>query len=65
MSACDIVIPEVLAKGSGEVVELFKSDWGKIILTDAAGKSYTLYAVKGEVDLDQYEMPPAVPGRNV
>ncbi len=62
LSACDIVIPEALSKGSGEVVDLFKEDWGKIILTDAAGKSYTLYAVKGEVDLDQYEMPPAVPG---
>ena len=62
LSACDIVIPEALSKGSGEVVDLFKEDWGRIILTDAAGKSYTLYAVKGEVDLDQYEMPPAVPG---
>ena len=29
------------------------------MLTDAAGVSYTLYAVKGEVDLSQYELPPA------
>jgi len=58
LSACDIVIPEVLAKGSGEVEEYFKEDWGRIILTDAVGKSYTLYAVTGEVDLDQYAMPP-------
>jgi hypothetical protein len=62
LSACDIVLPEPpLGKVSGEVADYFKEDWGKIILTDAAGISYTLYAVKGEVDLDQYEMPPVPP----
>jgi len=61
-NADPIVIPAVpFAKGSGEVVELFKEDWGRIILTDALGKSYTLYAVEGEVDLDQYNMPPLPP----
>ena len=30
-------------------------------MTDAAGISYTLYAVKGEVDLSQYEIPPVPP----
>ncbi len=56
-----ITIPSALSKGSGEVVELFKEDWGRITLTDAEGKSYTLYAVKGEVDLNQYNMPPLPP----
>jgi hypothetical protein len=60
-SGAPIVIPGALSKGSGEVVELFKEDWGRIVLTDAGGRSYTLYAVKGEVDLDQYEMPPLPP----
>ncbi len=50
-----------LAKGSSEVVEYFKEDWGKITITDNAGRSYTLYAVKGEVDLNQYELPPMPP----
>jgi hypothetical protein len=60
--ACNIIIPATpLAKGSGEVVEYFKDDWGRITLTDAAGKSYILYAVKGEVDLDLYKMPPLPP----
>ncbi len=59
-AAGNITIPDALAKGN-EVVELFKEDWGRIILTDAAGLSYTLYAVKGEVDLSQYEMPPIPP----
>jgi subtilisin family serine protease len=62
LSDCDIIIPEAIAKGSGEVAEYFKEDWGRITMTDAAGISYILYAVKGEVDLDQYEMPPALPG---
>jgi len=60
-SAGDITIPDVLSRGSGEVVELFKEDWGRITITDATGISSTLYAVKGEVDLEQYELPPLPP----
>ena len=56
--AGQIIIPETLAKGK-EPVEWFPENWGKIVLTDATGISYTLYAVKGEVNLDQYELPPA------
>ncbi|MBK9099322.1 MAG: choice-of-anchor D domain-containing protein [bacterium] len=58
--AGQIIIPETMAKES-RPVEYFAEDWGRIILTDAAGVSYTLYAVKGEVDLSQYELPPAPP----
>jgi len=50
-------IPGSLTKGV-VAKEYFKEDWGKIVLSDAAGISYTLYAVKGEVDLSQYELPP-------
>jgi len=50
-----------LGKGSAQVVNKFQEDWGKIIITDNAGISYTLYAVKGEVDLNQYELPPLPP----
>ena len=60
-SAGDITIPDALSKGDGKVVELFKEDWGRITITDAAGISSTLYAVKGEIDLDQYELPPMPP----
>ncbi|MBE0570687.1 MAG: choice-of-anchor B family protein, partial [Ignavibacteriaceae bacterium] len=58
-AAGQIIIPETMAKG--EVVEYFPEDWGRIVLTDATGINYTLYAVKGEVDLTQYELPPAPP----
>ena len=56
-----INIPGSLSKGSSEVVEYFKDDWGKIIIIDNAGRSYTLYAVNGEVNLDNYELPPLPP----
>ena len=56
--AGQIIIPETLAK-DGKPVEWFPENWGKIVLTDAAGINYTLYAVKGETDLSQYELPPA------
>ena len=59
-AAGQIIIPETLAK-DGKPVEYFPENWGKIVLTDAAGINYTLYAVKGEVDLSQYELPPAPP----
>ncbi len=60
-TACQINIPDVSARGNQKAAELFKDDWGRITLTDAAGSSYTLYTVKGEVDLDQYELPPLPP----
>ncbi|RQW79370.1 MAG: T9SS C-terminal target domain-containing protein [Geobacter sp.] len=67
----DIVIPDVLSKGSVEVVELFKEDWGRIVITDARGISTTLYAVNGDspsgragVDLNNYELPPLPPAGN-
>ena len=58
--AGDIVLPSALAKGN-EPKEWFKEDWGRIVMTDATGKTFTLYAVKGDVNLNQYEMPPKPP----
>ncbi len=55
-----IIIPEFLAKGV-EPIEYFPETWGRIILKDAAGVNYTLYAVKGHVDLSPYDLPPAPP----
>jgi hypothetical protein len=58
IGAGQIIIPNALEKGSVEV-KYFADDWGRIILTDAAGRNYTLYAVSEKVDLGQYELPPA------
>ncbi len=60
MDAAGTIDSPPLAKGT-EPVEFFQEDWGKIILTDAAGINYTLYAVTGEVNLDKYELPPMPP----
>ena len=60
-AACQIIVPNVLVKSNQVMAEIFKDDWGKITITDAAGSSYTLYAVKGQVDLDKYELPPLPP----
>ena len=64
--AGQIIIPAAFTKGNAK--EFLKDDWGKIVLTDATGINYTLYAVKGDspnggagVDLNQYELPPAPP----
>ena len=55
--AGQIILPEIVSEEK-EPKEWFLEDWGKIILTDATGKTYTLYTVKEEVDLSQYELPP-------
>ena len=55
-----IIIPNTLSKGTS-IVEYFEEDWGRIVIRDAEGRSFTLYAVKGELDLNQYEMPPMPP----
>jgi hypothetical protein len=60
--AGQINIPDVLNKSTNESKEEFiKADWGKIIITDNANRTYTLYAVKGEVNLNSYELPPVPP----
>ena len=56
-----VINPPTMAAGSSKLAERDKSEWGKITLTDASGKSYTLYSVNGEVDLNQYSMPPLPP----
>jgi hypothetical protein len=55
-----INIPTSLAKSLAKT-EVNTSDWGKIIITDNSGISYTLYVVNGKVNLNDYELPPAPP----
>ncbi|MDP1614815.1 MAG: T9SS type A sorting domain-containing protein [Methylococcales bacterium] len=60
-SAGQINIPTALSKSSAKFIETNKTVWGKIIVTDNSGKSYTLYNIKAEVNLNDYELPPAPP----
>ncbi len=63
-----IIIPGQASKGLAKAIKYFNDDWGKIIITDNEGNSYTLYAVKEKsndkttIDLNQYELPPPPPG---
>ena len=59
--AGSINLPSAFAKVTSTLADYIKNDWGKIIITDATGKQYTLYAVNGEVNLKNYELPPAPP----
>ena len=47
--AATIYIPGSFAGtlGKNPIDELIKSDWGKILITDAQGQHYTLYAASG------------------
>lgn len=56
-----INIPNNFANGVGKEAEYIKEDWGRIIISDATGKSYTLYAVNGNVNPNIYELPPRPP----
>ena len=59
-AAGSINIPSALFNGPSKVIAA-NDDWGKIIITDNSGKSYTLYSVNGKVNLNDYELPPAPP----
>lgn len=59
--AGQINIPNGLEKGGGDATEYIKQGWGRIIITDAKRKSYTLYAVNEEVNLNAYKLPPVPP----
>ena len=56
-----INIPDPVAKGIIKTKNYIKDGWGKIIISDASGKSFTLYATDGNVDLTKYELPPLPP----
>ncbi|NCS87763.1 MAG: hypothetical protein CO127_08475 [Ignavibacteria bacterium CG_4_9_14_3_um_filter_36_18] len=60
-SAGQITLPPPLFKGTSTVAKVIDDSWGKITITDNAGKNYTLYGISGEVDLNNYELPPLPP----
>jgi hypothetical protein len=54
-------IPTAMDKISAQKREYFKDDFGRITLTDASGKSYTLFSINDGYDLKKYELPPLPP----
>ena len=62
-SAATIYVPGPFAGtlGKNPTDELIKSDWGRIVITDAQGQHYTLYAASGSANLKMFNMPPLPP----
>lgn len=56
-----IILPEEIAKKNTNE-EFFPADFGRIIISDASGISYTLYAANGSTDLSLYDLPPVPMG---
>ncbi|NNJ54004.1 MAG: T9SS type A sorting domain-containing protein, partial [Ignavibacteriaceae bacterium] len=47
--------------GAPPKLAIIEENWGKITLTDYTGKSFKLYSASGELNLDDYELPPPPP----
>jgi hypothetical protein len=61
--AADIYLPGPFfgTLGKDPFEDIIKEDWGRIVITDAAGQNYTLYAADASVDLNMFELPPLPP----
>ena len=55
-----INLPDSGYSGLPKSNDLINENWGRIIISDKAGKSYTLYGVKGEEDVKTYLLPPVL-----
>ena len=56
-----IILPSPTFRGITKITEKINNNWGKIIITDNSGKSYTLYSTQGEESLNNHELPPIPP----
>jgi hypothetical protein len=61
--AADIYLPGPFfgTLGKNPLEDVIKEDWGRIVITDAAGQNYTLYSADASVDLNMFELPPLPP----
>jgi len=60
--AADIYLPGSFAGtlAKDPVAEVIK-DWGRIVITDAAGQNYTLYSADASADMNMFDLPPVPP----
>ena len=59
--AGQINLQSLLFRGTSKNDDVINKDWGKIIISDASGRGYTLYAVNSEVNLEKFDLPPVPP----
>jgi len=57
----NLVLPTVLAKGDAITEIKYDNNWGKIIFTDKAKNSATLYSANEGASIVNFEMPPLPP----
>jgi len=59
----DIYIPGSFAGtlGKNTLADLIKEDWGRIVITDSEGQSYTLYSANSNANLKMFSLPPLPP----
>ena len=60
-----INIPNALAKGLAKSTEYIKDDWGKITYNRCCRKELCTLCVNGEVNLNNFELPPFTTNRDV
>ena len=60
-AAGNIILPTSSFNNNFSKTKTNRDSWGKIILTDADGMSYTLYALNENVNLSEYDLPPLPP----
>jgi hypothetical protein len=48
-------------KGFVTSTDFIKADWGRIIITDNTGRSFSLYSIDQIQDLSKYDLPPLPP----
>ncbi|QQS35300.1 MAG: carbohydrate-binding protein [Ignavibacteriales bacterium] len=61
LSGPGVINPPTFSANAKEQSQDDKNNWGRIIITDANGRSITLFSVNGEADLEHYQMPPLPP----
>ena len=60
-AAGQINIPQMLPGPIKSAMQTSTEGFGRIIITDNSGSSYTLYAASGANDMNQFELPPVPP----
>jgi hypothetical protein len=61
VQTAQILLPNPSFKGSDKLAYDVNDQWGKIIISDNAGRHYILYAADGDVNLDAFDLPSTPP----
>jgi hypothetical protein len=60
-SCSSVIFPPCGTQSQNKITKILRDDWVKIIISDAQHRTYSLYGIKDNVDLTQFELPPVPP----